>query len=347
MARARVGCARAVFAAVLITAAAYAAPVAQAQSVADFYKGNRITLYVTAPPGGGYDLNARTLARYFGKHVPGNPLVIIQTMPGANGMIAANYVYNVAPKDGTAIWSGGRTVPYAPLFNIQGARHDVTKLSWLGSTASDVGMVVVWHTAPHQTAEDLFKTELIVGATDPAADTYFFPYVLNNLIGTKFRITPGYRAQPPILLAMERGEVQGSGNVGLDSLLAAHPDWIRDKKVRLLMQLGLAKHPSMPDPPLVMDFARTDEQRRLLTVFMSMKRFGYPFFIGPDVPADRVQALRTAFMDTMRDPEFLAETAQQRRELSPVSGEDMQHSLQESYSLPPDLLEKMRAVIPK
>jgi hypothetical protein len=343
MAPARIGFAHIVLMVALLTAAAPA----QAQSVAEFYKGNRINLYVTAPPGGGYDLNARTLARHFGKHIPGDPTIVIQTMPGANGMIAANHVYNVAPRDGTAIWSGGRTVPYAPLFNIQGARYDVTKLSWLGSTATDVGMVVVWHTAPHQTAQDLFTTELIVGATDPAADTYFFPYVLNNLIGTKFKIAAGYRAQPPILLAMERGEVQGTGNVGLSSLMATHSDWIRDKKVRILMQLGLAKHPAAPEPPLVMEFAKTDEQRRLLTVFMSMKRFGYPFFIGPEVPADRVQALRTAFMDTMHDPEFLAETQKQGREISPASGEEMQQSLHESYSLPPELLDKVRALIPK
>jgi tripartite-type tricarboxylate transporter receptor subunit TctC len=320
---------------------------AHAQSVAEFYKGNRITMFVTAPPGGGYDLNARTVARHFGKHVPGNPAVIIQTMPGANGMIAANHVYNVAPKDGTALWVGSRTVPYAPLFNIPGARYDVTKLHWLGSTASDVGMVVVWHTAPHQTAEDLFSIELLVGATDPAADTYFFPYVLNNVLGTKFKIVSGYRAQPPILLAMERGEVQGSGNVGLDSLVASRPDWLRDKKVRLLMQLGLAKHPAFPDPPLVMEFAKTDEQRLLPRVFMSMKRFGYPSFIGPDVPADRVKALRAAFMATMRDPEFQAEAKQQGRELSPASGEEMQQALHESYSIAPDMLAKVRAHIPR
>ena len=321
--------------------------IANAQPVADFYKGNRITLFVTAPPGGGYDLNSRTVARYMNRHIPGNPNIIIQTMPGANGMIAANHVYNVAPKDGTVIWSGARTVPYGPLFNVAGARYDVTKLHWLGSTASDIGISVAWHAARVQTAADLFKTELIVGATDPAADTYFFPYVLNNLLGTKFKIVPGYGAQPPILLAMERGEVEGTGNVGYDSLMAARPTWVQEKKVRLLWQLGMSKRPELPDVPLVMEFAKTDEQRTLLGVFMSMKKFGYPFFVAPEVPVDRVQALRTAFMETMRDPDFIAESRQQSREVTPSSGEEMQQFLQQSYALAPELLEKVRALIPK
>ena len=272
---------------------------ASAQPAADFYKNNRITIVVGTPPGGGYDLNARTLARYLPRYIPGRPTIIIQNMPGANSMIAANHVYNVAPKDGTVIGAASRTMAYAPLFDIAGARYDVNKLQWLGSTASETAVTVARADAPVKTAADLFKTELIIGATDPGGDLYMFPYVFNKVLGTKFKIVAGYASLPPIGLALERGEIQGVGNYTWTTLLAGHADWLHDKKMVLLMQLGLARHPDLPDVPLVMDFAKNDEQK------------------------------------------------QQQREVSPSSSEEIRATLSQAYGLGPDMVDKLRALIPK
>jgi tripartite-type tricarboxylate transporter receptor subunit TctC len=318
---------------------------ADAQTVAEFYRGNRISIIVGVPPGGSYDLNARTLARYMPRYIPGNPTIIVQNIAGANSMIAANHIYNIAPQDGTVIGASSRTMPYAPLLGMAGAaRYDANRLFWLGSTAAETGVTVAWHTAPVKTTEDLFTTELIVGATDPGGDLYLFPHVLNTTLGTKFKIVPGYGALPPIGPAMERGEIQG---VGTYNYMSLPPHWLREKKAALLLQFGTKRHPDLPDLPLPMDFAKTEEQRQILNVFMSMKGFGFPFFVAPDVPSDRVQALRNAFLKTMRDPEFQAEQKQQTREVSPASGEEMQQSLRAAYALPAGLIEKMRTLVPK
>lgn len=331
----------------IIAAVAHGVAAAHAQSVADFYRGNRISFIVTTPAGGGYDLNARPLARYLSRHIPGAPNVVVQNMPGADGMLGANYVHNVAPQDGTVVGVGTRTTAFAPLFGLTGARYDVSRIAWLGSTASETGVAVAWHTSSVKTAADLFKTELIVGAGSTGGDFYVFPHVLNSLLGMKFKIVSGYSGLPSLGLAMERGEIQGVGNYTWTTLVASHADWISDKKIALLLQLGLAKHADLPAVPLAMEFAKTDEQRALLAIFMSMKTFGFPFFVAPNVPADRVAALRAAFMATMRDPDFNAEMRQQRGEVSPSSGEEMQAALKKIYSQPPELLAKARALMPK
>lgn len=317
---------------------------ADAQTVEEFYRGNRISIIVGVPPGGNYDLNARTLARYMPRYIPGNPTIIVQNMAGANSMIMSNHVNNIAPKDGTVIGASSRTMPYATLLGMAGARFDVNRLSWLGSTSAETGVTVAWHTAPVKTTQDLFTTELIVGATDLGGDFYLFSHVLNATLGTKFKIVPGYGGLAPISLAMERGEIQGVGTYNYPSL---PPLWLREKKVVLLLQLGTKRHPDLPDLPLPMDFAKTDEQRQILNVFMSMKAFGLPFFVAADVPEDRVKALRNAFIETTRDPEFQAEQKQQSREVSPASGEEMQQSLRAAYALPTGLIEKMRTLVPK
>jgi tripartite-type tricarboxylate transporter receptor subunit TctC len=338
------GPSRIALAAVVIALLPFAS--AQAQPAVDFYKANRISIVVAAPPGGGYDLNARTLARHMSRYVPGNPTIIVQNMAGADGMIGANYVYNIAPKDGTVIGAGTRPVPFAPLFDSAGARYDVNRMQWIGSTASETAVAVAWHTAPVKTADDLFKTELIIGATGPGGDLYLFPYVLNKLLGMKFKIVSGYSNLPPIGLALERGEIQGVGNYTWTTLLTGHADWLRDKKVNLLLQLGTARHADLPDLPVVMDFARTEEQRQILSVFMSMKTFGFPFFMSADAPADRVKVLQDAFNATVRDPDFQAEQKSQQREVSPTSGDAMTQSLRASYALSPAMRETLRALMP-
>jgi tripartite-type tricarboxylate transporter receptor subunit TctC len=318
---------------------------ANAQSVADFYKGRSVTLVVGIAPGGGYDLSARTVARHIGRHIPGNPSVVVQNMPGANSVVAANYVYGIAPRDGTVIWTGSRTTPYEPLMGNQAAKFEAGKVHWLGSTSSEIGVVLAWHTAPHQTAADLFKQEMIVGATDRGSENFLFPNAFNNLLGTKFQIVRGYTNQGAIVLAMERGEVQGDANTAWSNLPTTHGDWLKDKTVRLLMQSSLERHPDLPDLPSVLEFAKTDEQRQVLKILLSMKTFGYPFFVGPEVPTDRVKALQSAFAATMKDSAFLADITQLLRKITPASGAEMDSFIAAAHAHPPDMIEKMRKAL--
>jgi tripartite-type tricarboxylate transporter receptor subunit TctC len=318
---------------------------ASAQDVADFYRGKTVTVICGIAPGGGYDLSARTFARHLGKHIPGNPTVIVQNMPGANSVIAANYVYGIAPQDGTSIWTGSRSTPYEPLMGNAAAKFDVRKLHWLGSLSSEIAVVIAWHTAPHKTAADLFKIPLVVGAVDRGAENFLFPNALNNLIGTKFKIVRGYKNQGSITLAMERGEVQGDGNTAWSNLPTVHGDWLKEKKIRLLMQLALTRHPELPDLPLALDFAKTDEARETLKVLLGMKAFGYPYFIGPGVPPERAKALNEAFAATMADKEFRDDIRTLLREITPQAGGEMDQVIGAAYSHPPDVLAKMRAAL--
>lgn len=335
-------CAPAIFLIRIASLIIGASATASAQSPADFYKGRNVTLVIGIAPGGGYDLGARMVARHLGKYIPGNPSIIAQNMPGANSVNAANYVANIAPKDGTVIWTGSRSTSYEPLMGNQQARFDAAKVRWLGSVSSEIGVIFAWHTAPHQTAEDLWKHELLVGAVDRGAENFLFPNLYNNLLGTKFRIVRGYANQPAIVLAMERGELQGDGNGAWSNFPNTHGKWLAEKKVRLLMQSAIERHPELPDVPSVMDFAKTDEQRQILRLLLSMKSFGYPYFVAPEVPDDRVKALREAFDATMKDDGFLADINQLLRKIAPAPGAEMNRVLASVYAQPPALIETMR-----
>ncbi len=318
---------------------------ARAQSVADFYRGKTLTIVLGLDPGGTYDASARMVARSIGKYIPGNPNVVIQYMSGVNAVPAANYVYNIAPHDGSTIWGGARLAPFEPLFGNANARFDAAKVRWLGSTASETGVVIAWRDAPVQTTDDLFTKELIVGATIPGGDTYLYPNALNKLLGTKFKMVSGYSSQEPIGLAMEKGEVQGSGNWSWSGIPVFHADWLADKKIHVLMQLGLRKHPDLPDTPLVMDYAKTPEQTQILSVLMGMKQFGYPFFSPPGVPEDRAAAIEKAFGDLFHDADFLAEAKRQNRSAGMATGAEMTKVVAAAYALPDDVVAKARDVI--
>jgi tripartite-type tricarboxylate transporter receptor subunit TctC len=314
-------------------------------SVADFYKSKTISIVVGSDAGGGYDLNARVLARYLGRYIPGNPTIIVQNRPGASSLAAANYVYEIAPKDGTVIAAVQRPIPFPALYVANGVRYDVRQIQWLGSTMNELGLVVAWHTAPQQTIADVGKIPLVIGGNGPATDTEIFPRALNHILGTKFEIVSGYPGQAQIVLAMERGEIQGTGNWSWSDIRNGHPDWIRDKKIRLLLQLDLAKSPDLPDVPLIMDLARDEQERRLFELITSMKALGRPYFVAPGVPADRTFALREAFMRTMQDPDFIEEAKKSLGTINPVSGTDMQTIVARAAALPPDLLDKARAAV--
>lgn len=331
--------------AITLTIAAVASQPVAADPVADFYTGKTLTFIVGADPGGSYDLNARMVATYFVRHLPGNPNVIVQNMPGAGSMRMANHVYTLAPKDGTVIGAAQRLVPFGPLFGEPAAKYDARKMHWLGSTAKEIAIFAVWHTSRQQTVDDLFKRETIVGGTQPGTDTVLYANVLNNVIGTKLKIVTGYTSSIPILLAMERGEVEGIANWSWSDVGNTRPTWIPEKKIRVLMQLGLEKHPDLPNVPLVMDFAKTDEQRKLLEVLMGMKNLGRPFFVAPEVPPDRVKALQAAFAATMADKDFIAESKRGKRDIDPVLGAEMHELLDHAYALSPELVKKARAAV--
>jgi tripartite-type tricarboxylate transporter receptor subunit TctC len=323
-----------------------AAQAAQAQEdVAKFYAGRNLTIIVGSTTGGGYDFNARTVGRHIAKHIPGAPGVVVQNMPGAGSIVATNHIYNVAAQDGSVIGAVQRPIPFEPFFDEKGVRFDVRKIHWLGSTTSEVGVVVAWHTAPQRTFADVLEKEMIVGGNGPATDTELFARALNRELGAKFRIVAGYPGESQIILAMERGEIQGVANWSWNNIPAKHPDWLRDGKIRLLLQLGLRKHPALPDVPLILDLAKDADQRKLFETMMEMKELGRPYFVAPGVPAERVAALRAAFTATMSDPEFVGEMTKAGISIDPVSGADMQKMLSEAYALPPALIARTRAAL--
>ena len=317
---------------------------AQADSVADFYKGKQIRVIVGAGVGGGYDLYARALARRMGHYLPGNPTMIVQNQPGAGGVTLTNQLYQQGPKDGTAIGAPLSGVPTAPLLQ-SGANYDATKLNWLGSIATEAYVAYAWHAAPITRIADVVKTEFLVGGTTLGSSTVDYPLFLNEMLGYKFKIVRGYAGPPEINIAIERGEVQGNGSVGWTLTKSLKPDWIKEKKIRVILQFGLKKHPELLDVPLVTELAQNDQQLQAMKLMFARSEYGRPFLIPPDVPADRVAALRHAFDETMKDAEFLAETERLQLEVSPMSGLEMQKLVVELANTSPDIVARVRKIL--
>ena len=304
---------------------------AEAQNPAAFYKGKSVDLYIGYSAGGGYDVYARALARHMGRFIPGNPTIVPKNMPGAGSLVLANWLYNVAAKDGTAFGMIGRGTAFDPLLGSTKAQFDAAKFNWIGSMNDEVSVCVAWHTSGIAKLEQVMQNELTVGGTGPAADTDQFPKVLNATIHTKFKIIPGYPGGNDIDLAMERGEVMGRCGWSWSSVIATHKSWLDEKKINVLVQLSLSKHTDLPNVPLVMDFAKTDEQRQIFKLVFARQPMGRPFLAPPGVPAERTETLRKAFMDTMKDPGFLAEAEKMKLEIDPVSGDAVQAIVQDVY----------------
>jgi tripartite-type tricarboxylate transporter receptor subunit TctC len=318
---------------------------APAQSVADFYKSNRVTIVIGYTPGGVYDLYARTVARHIGKHIPGRPTVVAQNMPGAGSMKAANYIFGQAPKDGTQIAVFARGLAMQPLLNSTGVQYDATRLDWLGSPASEVSVVFSWHTKPFKTVDDLRAREMIVPATGTGADSAIFPYILNGVIGTKFKVVAGYPGAAETMLSIERGETDGSAATSWGNFASAKQEWIKDGKVNIILQLAMKKHPVLPKVPLVMDIATSAADRQVLELIFARQSMSYPFALPPGVPSDRLGALRAAFDATLKDAGFLADARQQKLEVDPVSGDQIKALVRSVYASPPAVIERARAAI--
>ena len=331
----------------LIAAAALAIAVApgRAQSVADFYKGRTVDLYIGYSVGGAYDLYARMVARHLGKNIPGNPTVLPKNMEGAGSLRLANWLYNVAPKDGLAMGIIGRGTGFDPLLGNTKAQFDASKFAWIGSANNEVSICVAWTGSGITKFEDMMTKELVVGGTSSSADTDQFPKIVNGVLGTKMKVVTGYPGGNEVGLAMERGEVQGRCGWSWSSVKSTHQKWIEEKKFTTLVQLALEKHPDLPDIPLVIDLAKTDEQRQILKLIFARQVMGRPFLAPPGVPKDRVDALRKAFMDTMTDKEFLADTGKAQMEITPVSGENLEKLVKEVYATPKELADRAASFI--
>jgi len=321
-------------------------PIAFAQTAADFYRGKSVDLYINGSVGGGYDLYGRMVARHIGKHIPGHPTVLPKNMEGGGGLRLSNWLYNIGPKDGTAIGAVTRAMAFEPLLGNNLARYDGTKFNYIGSANDEVSVCVAWYTSGVRSFEDARRMQLVVGASGIPDDTYQYPALLNHMFGAKFRMVLGYAGGNEINLAMERGEVQGRCAIPWSTVKATRRSWIDDNKVSLLMQYSLGKHADLPNVPLVMDLAKTAEQRTILTLIFGRQVMGRPFVAPPGVPKDRVDALRKAFMETMVDREFLAEAEHAKFEVTPVPGEKIESLVRDVYrNTTPELAVKAGAVM--
>jgi tripartite-type tricarboxylate transporter receptor subunit TctC len=317
-----------------------------AQSPADFYRGKTVDLQIAYSVGGGYDQYARLVARHMGKHIPGNPTVVPHNMPGAGGMRAANWLQGAAPKDGTVFAATSRAMAFEPLLGNKSAKYDPTKITWIGSANDEVSVCMAWHTSGVTTFKQVQQRELVVGSGGTADDTYQFPAILNNMFGAKFKMVSGYAGGTEINIAVERGEVQGRCGFPWSTVKASHQHWMRDKSFNLLMQFSLAKHADLPDVPLVMDLARNDEERQILRLIFGRQVMGRPYVAPAGVPKDRADALRNAFMATMKDKDFLADVAKAQFEITAVSGEQLETMVLDIYrTTPPAVAEKAMSMV--
>ncbi|MDP2356993.1 MAG: hypothetical protein Q8M31_13155 [Beijerinckiaceae bacterium] len=319
-----------------------AAP-ASAQSVAEFYKGKTVNVLIGVGVGGEYDLHARLVSRYIGKHIPGAPTLVPQNMLGAGGAKMAAYLAEVAPKDGTNIGMIANNFPAMQAAGLEVIRFDVGKFQWIGSISPTVETMTAWHTAGVTTIEQAREKEVVAGASGKGAITYSFPAMLNEFLGTKFKIVAGYQGGNAINLAMERGEVQARNNTW-SSWKVTKPDWLKNGDIKILVYAG-PKPKDLPGVPSVTELMKNEDERRIVDLIVSGTELGRPLAFAGGVPADRVAALRKAFMETMKDPEFMKEAAKLQIEIEPVSGEHMQKVVENVLATPKNLATRARALI--
>lgn len=325
----------------LVAFAAIAMPGhASASGVEEFYRGKKITMYVGSPAGGGTDIYGRLVARFLGNHIPGHPQVIVVNAPGANGLVAANQLYKTLPKDGTALATFDRAVAMHGIWENPAAQFKATELNWIGSTNIDVSTCVTWAASGIDTLEKFMTREVVMGSS-----TIYHANLLNSLFGAKLKLVQGYPGGNDVILALERGEVQGRCNWSWSSIISTKPDWVRDKKINIVLQFATEKHPEMPDVPLVTELAKTERQRQMLDLVLSTQTMARPFAAPPNVPPERLAALRQGFMDAMRDPELIAAAQAQQLELSPVSGDQIQDMLARISKTPKPVIRELRDVV--
>jgi tripartite-type tricarboxylate transporter receptor subunit TctC len=321
-------------------------PASAQQDVAAFYKGKTMRIVVGAGVGSGYDLSARAIARHLSVHIPGNPTVIVQNLAGAGSLTMTNQLFTSGPFDGTVIGAPNNGVPAAALLQQTGVRFDPRKLSWIASSNRETQITYVWHTAPVQSLTGLFTKPLIVAAQQPGVGNYDFPVLANALFGTKFKVITGYESTPKIHLAMESGEIEGNG-ANWSTLKTIIANWIDEKKVKLLAQWALRPHPELPSIPNMFDLASNEAERAAMRLVMTRLEIGRPFFLPPNVPAERVQALRRAFDATMKDAAFLVEVEKLKIDIDPLTGEQVAALVDQVMGTPSEVTGRVRAALDK
>jgi tripartite-type tricarboxylate transporter receptor subunit TctC len=309
------------------------------------FSGKTVEVLVGFSPGGGYDAYARALARYLGPNMPGSPQVVVKNMPGAGSMKLALYLVGVAPKDGTSIGTFDPNLITAPLLDPQNAKFDASKFSWVGSIAEGTNVCISWHTSPVKTVDDLISKQAPFGATGRDDARYMDAAIMRNMFGSKLQIITGYQGSSDVRLAMERGEIAGNCGDSWASLKTTAADWIRDKKVHVLAQYALEKHPEIADVPLVMDMAKTDEQKGALKLLFASRYAGRPYAAPPGVATDVLAALGTSFNATMKDPEFVAFAQKANLEVSPATGQQVEDLVNDVYKSPPAAVAAAKAAI--
>src|SRR5882672_4998623 len=315
-----------------------------AQNVADFYRGKNVALAISFSPGGGYDLYARTLARHMGKHMAGNPALVPQNMPGAGGLRVAQFFYSAAPRDGLTFGTFTRMAGIAPLFDPT-QKYDSAKLTWLGAITDSVSTCLTWHTSPVKTWKDFLEKPVTLGGTGPGGELDIFTNLYKNIFNANVKLVSGYPGTAEIMLAMERGELDGVCGIDWTTIKAQRARWIADKSINVIAQAAFHKDPDLPSVPLIMELTKDPEQLQILKLFVSAHEFARPYAAPPDIPADRAAALITAFEATTKDPAFLTETAQHQMEVAPVSGNKLAQMLNELYRTPEPILAKARIAI--
>jgi len=317
---------------------------AVAQAPADFFRGKTLTIYVGLSAGGGYDMNARLVSRHIGKYIPGNPLVVVRNMPGAGGLVMTNHVSNVAPRDGLHLGAPQRGVPFEPLLGQDSkAKFDPRSLNWIGSVNSDTSLAIVHKRTGIKTWQDLRNRDTIIAGTGVGTESVVVPYVLRNLMGLKFKVIAGFPGGSEMNLSMARGEVDGRGTFSWTSLKPNYKEWLESGDYVMLFQMGLRKHRDLPDVPLVIDLADSDDLKRLLKIQFTAFELGRPIFAAEGVPADRIAILRKAFDESMKDKDLILEAEKSDQEVNPMSGAEMQDIFREIYETPKDLIARLAA----
>jgi len=324
---------------------ALGAPSAFADTVEDFYKGKTVTIVTSTGVGGPFDLTARALAKHMVRFIPGRPTMIVRNMPGGGHVLATNFMYQQAEKDGTVIATVNNSVPLHQVLGGQGVRYDARRFYWLGSTGTSNLMTVAWHTSGFKTMDDVMKRELVIGATGTGSGTFIYPNAMNIVLGTKFKIVMGYKSTAELDLAMERGEVFARAGASLAGILQERPTWIEGNRVVVLNQIGDVRDPAFPQVPLMHELAKTTEQRQILSLLSLPPALGRPFFTTPDVPVERAVALRRAFEATMKDEAFLNEAKQLNLDMNPFGGERAATIVNDTINVPAELVAKSKAIL--
>lgn len=338
--------ARAAGFAVATVAAALAAMPASAQSAADFYKGKTVRIVIGFEPAGSYDLYARLAGRWIGKHIPGQPNVVPQNMPGAGGLNAANHIFRVAARDGTVLSALHNNIAFAQVTGTRNVEYDARKINWVGRMAAPSDIHYAWHTSGVKSFDDLLKRQVVVAGTGPSSNSVVYPTVLNELMGTKLKILAGFKGTSPANLALERGEVDMALKpwAGIKS---GNADWLRDGKIVLILQYSGERHPEVPNVPTVLEVAKTEEQRQVFSLLTTGSDIGRALSMPPDVPKDRLATMRKAFMDMVRDPAMIAEAKKLKLDLEPADGEKLEKIVLSTFQISPDAIARAKAILAK